>query len=138
LTEEQKTWYPIGWVCSILGVARLTFYDWHRQVTTVTTTAARRAEHSIEVGAVFAEFQETYGCRRIAQVLNKREHACSVGLVADLMRELGLKAVQPWAYRVTTLQSEGNDYPGDLLDWDFASDAPRHAPGRRHHLPAHR
>ena len=70
-----------------------------RQVNTVTATAARRAELAIEVGQVFTEFKETYGCRRIAQVLNNRGHACSVGLVADVMRELGLQAVQSRAYR---------------------------------------
>lgn len=77
----------------MLGVARSTFYDWRRQVTTVTATAARRAKLAIEVEAVFAEFQGTYGCRRIAQVLNKRGPACSVGLVIHVMRELDLKAV---------------------------------------------
>jgi len=85
LIEAEKACYPIAWMCSILGVARSTFYDWRRQVATVTATAARRAELAVEVGAVFAEFQETYGCRRIAQVLNKRGHACSVGLVADVL-----------------------------------------------------
>jgi len=59
-------------------VARSTFYDWRRQVTTVTATAARRAELAIEVGAVFTEFQETNGHRRIAQVLSKRGHVCSL------------------------------------------------------------
>jgi len=127
LIEAEKACYPIGWMCSILGVARSTFYDWRRQVSTVTATAARRAELAIEVGAVFAEFQETYGCRRIAQVLNNRGHACSVGLVADVMRELDLKAVQPRAYRVTTVHGEDDDYPDDLLDRDFTS----HVPGTR-------
>ena len=111
-------------MCSILGVARSTFYDWRRQVTTVTAPAARRAELAIEVSTVFTEFKETYGCRCIAQVLNKRGHACSVGLVADVMLELNLKAVQPRAYRVTTVHGEGDDYPGDLLDRDFTSHAP--------------
>ena len=111
-------------MCSILGVARSTFYDWRRQVNTVTATAARRAELAIEVGKVFAEFNETYGCRRIARVLNDRGHACSVGLVADVMSELGLQAVQPRAYRVTTTHAEGDDYPDDLLDRDFTSHQP--------------
>ena len=92
-------------------------------MTIVTTTAARRAELTVEVGAVFKEFQETYGRQRIAQLLNKRRHDCLVGLVAGVMRELGLKAVQPRAYRVTALHGEGDDYPGNLLDRDLTSDA---------------
>jgi putative transposase len=124
LIEAEKATYAIGWMCSILGVARSTFYDWRRQVNTVTATAARRAELAIEVGKVFEEFKETYGCRRIARVLNARGHACSVGLVADVMRELDLKAVQPRAYRVTTVHGESDEYPGDLLERDFTADAP--------------
>lgn len=124
MIEAEKANYPIGWMCSILTVARSTFYDWRRQVNTVTATAARRAELAIEVGKVFAEFKETYGCRRIARILNRRGLACSVGLVADVMRELGLQAVQPRAYRVTTTQGEGDDYPPDLLERDFTSTNP--------------
>ena len=124
MIEAEKASYPIGWMCSILGVARSTFYDWRRQVNTVTATAARRAELAIEVGQVFTEFKGTYGCRRIAQVLNKRGHPCSVGLVADVMRELGLRAIQPRAYRVTTTHGEGDDYPDDLLDRDFTAAEP--------------
>ena len=127
MIEAEKATYPISWMCSILGVARSTFYDWRRQVNTVTATAARRAELAIEVGKVFEEFKETYGCRRIARVLNARGYACSVGLVADVMRELDLKAVQPRAYRVTTIHGEDDEYPGDLLDRDFTA----HTPGTR-------
>lgn len=124
MIEAERANYAIGWMCSILGVARSTFYEWRRRVDTVTATAARRAELAIEVGQVFTEFKETYGCRRIAQVLNNRGHACSVGLVADVMRELGLRAAQPRAYRVTTTHGEGDDYPPDLLDRDFTSTRP--------------
>lgn len=50
--------------------------------------------------------------------------ACSVGLVADLMRELGLRAVQPRAYRVTTVHGADDAYPADLIERDFTSEAP--------------
>lgn len=38
--------------------------------------------------------QRRFGCR-IATQLNREGNKCSVGLVADLMRELELKAIQP-------------------------------------------
>ena len=100
------------------------FYDWRRQVNTVTRTAARRAELAVEVGQVFTEFKETCGCRRIAQVLNKRGQVCSVGLVVDVMRELGLWSVQPRAYWVTTTHGDGDEFPDDLLDRDFTAAEP--------------
>ncbi len=73
---------------------------------------------------VFFEFREIYGCRRLARELNKRNHACSVGLVAKIMRTEGLEAVQPRAFRVTTTHGEGDVYPGDFIDRDFTSSEP--------------
>ncbi len=111
-------------MCSILRVARSTYCYWRRQVSTVTAKAACTAELAIKVGQVFTGFKETYGCRCIAQVLNKRGQALSVGLLADVMRELGLQAVQPRAYRVVTTHGEGDDYPDVLLDRDFTAEEP--------------
>jgi hypothetical protein len=48
------------------------------------------------------------GCRRITASLNRRGIECSVGLVADLMRALGLAAVQPRAYKRTTVPVGGS------------------------------
>jgi len=124
LIEAEKATYSIVWMCQILGVSRSSFYDWRRQVNTVTATAARRNELGELVAGVFAEFAQTYGCRRIVRELNARGHACSVGLIADLMRAQGLKAVQPRAYRVTTVHGVDQDYPPDLLERDFTADEP--------------
>ena len=73
---------------------------------------------------MFDEFRQTYGCRRIARELNDRGHACSVGLVADLMREQGLIAIQPRRYRVTTITDDADAYPPDLLGRDFTAELP--------------
>lgn len=124
MIEAEKASYPIRWMCSILGVARSTFYEWRRRVDTITATVARRSELTVAVQQVFDDYRATYGCRRIARRLNELGVPCSVGLVADVMRELGLQAVQPRAYRVTTTHGDGDDYPPDLLDRDFTSTHP--------------
>lgn len=108
----------------MLRVPRSSFYEWRRQASSMTATVARRAELAGLVKDVFDEFRATYGCRRITRELNARGVACSVGLVADLMREMGLKAVQPRAYRVTTVHGAGDEYPADLLERDFTCDEP--------------
>jgi helix-turn-helix protein len=57
----------------------------------------------------------TFGCRRITAQLNREGHECRVGLVADLMRALGLQAIQPRAYKRTTIPGEQPvDSPGLL------------------------
>ena len=66
-----------------------------------------------------------YGCRRVAAQLNREGHPCSVSLVADLMREAGLRACQPRAYKRTTLPGEQPVTSPDLIRRDFTTDAAR-------------
>lgn len=120
--DAEKANYEITWMCSMLGVARSSFYAWRSHVD--SAAALRRKELAEQVKAVFHEFRQTYGCRRIARVLNARGHACSVGLVHDLMSVQRLKAVQPKAYRVTTVHGATDVYPADLIERDFTSEAP--------------
>ena len=111
-------------MCRLLNVPRSSFYDWSARAQ-ITATAARRAQITDLVVAVFDQKRHTYGCRRIAHVLNTEYHtACSVGLVADIMREQGLKAVQPRAYKRTTLPGGADAYPGDQVERDFTAQVP--------------
>jgi putative transposase len=111
-------------MCGLLGVPRSSFYAWRHRVE--TPTQARRRGLAGHVVRVFDDSQQTFGCRRIAAWLNREGYECSVGLVADLMRELGLKAVQPRAYKRTTIAGEQPIDSPDLIGRDFnpASTAP--------------
>ena len=73
---------------------------------------------------VFEAGRGTYGCRRAAAQLNRDGHPCSVGLVADLMRELGLRAWQPRAYKRTTVPGEQPVTSPDLIGRDFTAGQP--------------
>jgi hypothetical protein len=114
-------------MCGLLGVARSSYYAWRER--TETPTQARRRELGAHVRRVFDESRATFGCRRVAAALNREGHECSVGLVADLMRELGLKAVQPRAYKRTTIPGEQPVESADLIGRDF--DPASGAPGER-------
>jgi transposase InsO family protein len=87
-------------------------------------TAARRRELAVQVRRVFAAGRGAYGCRRVAVALNREGHPCSVGLVADLMREQGLRACQPRAYKRTTVPGEQPLASPDLIGRDFTAPAP--------------
>jgi hypothetical protein len=114
-------------MCDQLGVARSTCYAWRNR--TETPTAGRRRELAEHVQRVFDESRQTFGCRRVAAQFNRDRHECSVGLVADLMRELGLTAVQPRAYKRTTIPGEEPLDSPDLIGRDF--DPASSAPGER-------
>ena len=100
MIDAEKANYKIAWMCRLLGVPRSSFYAWRNRAE--TATAARRRELAVQVRRVFEAGRGAYGCRRVAAQLNRDGHPCSVGLVADLMRELGLRACQPRAYKRTT------------------------------------
>jgi putative transposase len=119
LVEAEKATYTVTWMCAQLGVPRSSFYAWRCRVE--SPTAARRRLLAIEVRRVFDDCRQTSGCRRVAAQLNREGHECSVGLVADLMRELGLKAVQPRAYKRTTMPGEDPVEVPDLIDRDFTA-----------------
>jgi putative transposase len=114
-------------MCDMLGVARSSFYAWRNR--TETPTAARRRALAEHIQRVFDDSRHTSGCRRVAAQLNREGHECSVGLVAELMRELGLRAVQPRAYKRTTIPGEAPVVSPDLIGRDF--DPASSAPGER-------
>ena len=122
MIEAEKANFKISWMCQQLGVARSSFYAWRTR--TESPTAARRRELAVEVRRVFDQSRQTSGCRRVAAQLNRDGHEASVGLVADLMRELGLRAVQPRAYKRTTVAGEHPVGSPDLIGRDFTAPAP--------------
>ena len=72
----------------------------------------------------FEEGRGAYGCRRAAAQLNRDGHLCSVGLAADLMRELGLRACQPRACKRTTVPGQEPVTSADLIARDFTAATP--------------
>jgi transposase InsO family protein len=122
LIDAEKASYPIVFMCRLLGVSRSTFYVWRDHAE--TATVARRRDLAGHVRRVFAASRGTYGCRRVTAALNRQGIACSVGLVADVMRELGLQACQPRAYKRTTVPGEQPVSTPDLIEREFTAGQP--------------
>lgn len=106
----------------MLGVARSSFYAWRAK--TVSPTTARRRELAAHVRRVFAAARRTYGCRRVAAQLGREGISTSVRTVADIMRGEGLQAIQPRAWRKTTVPGEQPVESPDLIGRDFAAARP--------------
>src|SRR5690625_2733415 len=115
-------------MCRQLNVARSSFYAWRARADTVTATQARRDALKPEIQRVFTFLRGAGGCRRVAAQLNKEGIVCSVGLVADLMREMGLAAIQKRAYKRTTIPDDQAQIFADQLDRNFDPDA--YTPGQ--------
>jgi putative transposase len=117
--EAEKANYKIAWMCRLLHVPRSSYYAWLARVE--SPSAARRRELSVEVARVFKAARSTSGCRRVTAQLNREGHECSVGLVASIMRQLELAAVQPRAWRRTTVAGDDPQLSPDLMERDFAA-----------------
>ena len=126
MIEAERANYDVAWMCRLLHVPRSSFYAWRNRVE--TAGQARRRELAIEVARVFKAGRGAYGCRRVAAQLNRAGHDCSVGMVADLMRQLGLAALQPRAYKRTTIGGEDPVQSPDLIGRDFTAGG---VPGQR-------
>jgi HTH-like domain len=117
-------------------VPRSSFYAWRSKAE--TRAAARRRQLAGHVRRVFAAGRGAYGCRRVCAQLNREGHACSVGLVADLMRKAGLRACQPRAYKRTTIPGRRPTARPDLIGPGLHRRGARYPAGRGYHLPVHR
>ena len=122
MIDAEKASYKVSWMCRLLSVPRSSFYAWRNRAE--TPTAARRRELAVHVRRVFEAGRGAYGCRRVTAQLNREGIECSAGLVADLMREAGLRACQPRAYKRTTVPGRNAAARPDLIGRDFTADAP--------------
>jgi putative transposase len=119
--DAEKDNYPIRKMCEWAGVSKSGFYEW--QGRPASATARRREELKALIEAIFDDSDGTYGHRRVHAELVRGGQACSLELVRQLMRELGLQPCQPRPWRPTTTVAGGQPAP-DLVGRDFTADAP--------------
>ena len=114
IARLQQEGFATARLCEVLEVRRSRYYAWKRG------DQSRRAQVDAElkevIREIFWEHQRRYGARRIAQELLSRNCRCGVGHVARLLREMGLKAIQPKSYQPRTTDSRHSlGYSPNLL-----------------------
>lgn len=99
----QQDGFPTATLCEVLEVHRSSYYAWRRG--RVSCRAREDADLKPLIREIFWEHKRRYGARRIAQELASRETCCDVGRIGRLMREMGLRAIQPKSFRPRTTDS---------------------------------
>jgi putative transposase len=112
----------ISRMCRWLAVSKSGFYEWRARPASLTSR--RREALKVKIAALFEANHATYGYRRVHAVLVRGGEQVGPELVRRLMRELGLVACQPRAWRRTTLPGEAPTTAPDLLRRDFSAEAP--------------
>jgi transposase InsO family protein len=117
---------PVSRMCAALEVSRSGFYEWRDRAA--SARAGRRALVAAHAQAAFTLGRGSYGARRVHAILSRSDEpavaSASLKLVRSIMREHGLVACQPRAYRTTTVPDGGGGTIRDHLGRDFTADAP--------------
>lgn len=122
LIDATKADMPIDRMCAVLDVSVSGFYVWKRRAP-----SKRQLDDMIllaHIRAQFATSNETYGAPRMHAELKEDGFKAGRHRVARLMRDNGLKALQKRRYKKTTDSCHGGPVAANLLDQDFACDAP--------------
>ena len=121
--SDAKYAYPVKKMCLWSQVSASGFFAWLKRPQ--SATAARREQLLTLVTAIFDVSDQTYGYRRVHAQLARQGAECGPELVRQLMRDAGLVACQPRAWRSGLTEADGHqhDIP-DLLEQDFTAAAP--------------
>ena len=115
-TEEGA--FPVTLMTQILGIERTGYYAWKNRQDTEPDPESRRGRRQIVADRVYALWlasNKVYGIRRIHKDLAAEGITVSLGLVAAIMRELGIAGVQPRATKRTTIPAADAQDRADLV-----------------------
>jgi len=108
-------------MCALVGVSKSGYYEWRSRP--VSAAQQRRELLAEKIRALFKAFNATYGYRRIHAELLRGGERVGPSLVAKLMGEMGLIALQPRPFRTTTRADPYAAATVDLVKRNFCADA---------------
>jgi transposase InsO family protein len=106
--------FSISLICKLLSVSRSGYYAFEKDDPSDRDMEDSRLGEIVE--DVFHAHRSRYGARRIAKQLRKDDETCSRRRAGKLMKQRGLRAIQPKSFQVKTTQSaHGLGYNENLL-----------------------
>ncbi|GGU48275.1 transposase [Streptomyces violascens] len=122
--DDHQRRYGVKRLCTILGIARSSFYYWRK---TAPDRAARHADDAKLAGrirAVHAGSDGTYGVPRITAELHDQGEHVNHKKVARIMRGIGLAGLRLRRKHRTTIPDPAAVKAADLIGRDFTADLP--------------
>lgn len=123
VADHQRR-HSVKRLCTILGIARSSFYYWRR---TAADRAARRAADArlaVRIRAVHRESDGTYGVPRITAELRDEGQRVNHKRVARVMRQAGLAGLRLRRRHRTTVADPAAAKAPDLTGRDFTAHKP--------------
>jgi len=123
--KDNLRQFHVATMCRVLEVSRSGFYAWLKG----SSSERQRANDRLlrEIVRVHRRSRKTYGCRRVYWELRSEGQTCSRNRVARLMSGYGLRAKTSRKFRATTNSKHSLPVAPNLLDRQFAANAPNRA-----------
>ncbi|ANZ13559.1 transposase [Streptomyces noursei ATCC 11455] len=123
VADHQRR-YGVKRLCTILGIARSSFYYWRRTAADRAARAAADARLAVRIRAVHRESDGTYGVPRITAELREAGERVNHKRIARVMRSIGLAGVRLRRRHRTTVADPAAAKAPDLIGRDFTASEP--------------
>jgi len=123
VADHQRR-YGVKRLCTILGIARSSFYYWRRTAADRAARQAADAALAARMRAVHRESDGTYGVPRITAELREAGERVNHKRIARVMRSIGLAGVRLRRRHRTTIPDPAAAKASDLIGRDFTASEP--------------
>ncbi|MBA4867354.1 IS3 family transposase [Streptomyces sp. PSKA54] len=123
VADHQRR-YGVKRLCTILGIARSSFYYWRRTAAHRAARQAADAALASRIRAVHRESDGTYGVPRITAELRDDGERINHKRIARVMRSIGLAGVRLRRRHRTTIADPAAAKAPDLIGRDFSASEP--------------
>ncbi|MCK8438525.1 IS3 family transposase [Streptomyces sp. D2-8] len=123
VADHQRR-YGVKRLCTIVGIARSSFYYWRRTAADRAVRQAADARLAARIRAVHRESDGTYGVPRITAELREAGERVNHKRIARLMRAAGLAGVRLRRRHRTTVADPAAAKAPDLIGRDFTAREP--------------
>ena len=108
--EAHAPHYPVQVLCRVLGVSRSAYYSWKEHQEGSTAGGENSKAIAQQIIGIFQEHRRRYGVRRVAAELKANGLKAGAYKVRKVLKEHGLKAIQPRSFVPKTTDSR-HPYP---------------------------
>jgi transposase InsO family protein len=123
VADHQRR-YGVKRLCTILGIARSSFYYWRATTADRVARQAADARLAVRIRAVHRESDGTYGVPRVTAELREAGERVNHKRIARVMRSIGLAGVRLRRRHRTTVTDPAAAKAPDLIGRDFTATEP--------------
>jgi transposase InsO family protein len=121
VADHQRR-YGVKRLCTLLGIARSSFYYWRRTAAVRAARQAADAQLAARIGTVHRASDGTYGVPRITAELRENGEVVNHKRVARVMKTVGLAGLRLRRRHRTTVPDPDAANVADLIGRDFTAD----------------